>query len=364
MHGTKRADNQRFYHSLTNKIYLLIIIALATKDKLMFMDNMILICPNCATRYIVPDNAIGIDGRQVRCANCKHSWFQESTPIKIDEVEPPPATIAPKSMQSEPIKQTAPKEKAPTQAIAEPKIAEPKSLHDNGDTIPSVKSDENINKADNDRVDIKAAPVTKPQTPEAKGTKTPEPQAQKDINKDNLFSDSRLNQPHETGPSHNEYREALAPPPPAPFDHEPPFKPRRNPAKLWTMAALAFAIIIAIIAGALWYSGALQGSLATQTTTSRLEITLGENNEINETVDGRRFFIASGTIINPTNDTLKVPDMIATLLDNDEREIYSWEIPAPVDELEAGGSIEFSGAARDNVPRAASSVAVAWKGTQ
>lgn len=337
----------------------------------MFMEHMILICPNCATRYVVPDNAIGIDGRQVRCANCKHSWFQESTPIKIDEVEAAPATIAPKSVQSEPSKQATPKEKAPEPRAAEPKaaepqapapkIAEPKPPHANDDTIPSVKSDGNINRADNDGVDIETAPAVKPEIPEAKGTKIPEPQAQKDINKDNLFSDDRLNQSHETGPSHNEYREALAPPPPAPFDHEPPFKPRRNPAKLWTMAALAFAIIIAIIAGALWYSGALQGSLSTQTTTSRLEITLGENNEINETVDGRRFFIASGTIINPTNDTLKVPDMIATLLDNDEREIYSWEIPAPVDELEAGGSVDFSGAARDNVPRAASSVAVAWK---
>ena len=45
--------------------------------------RMILQCPECNTRYLVPDSVIGADGRTVRCAQCRHSWFQDAAPLDL-----------------------------------------------------------------------------------------------------------------------------------------------------------------------------------------------------------------------------------------------------------------------------------------
>ena len=128
---------------------------------------MLLICPSCRTRYVVPDAAIGIGGRQVRCASCKHSWYQAAGELELTGGNGMGSGAAPASRV--PIEEPAP------------------------------------------------PPITPP----------------------------RYDQ-------HDDERRSS-------FAHEPPFRPRRNPAKIWTIAAVVFALLIAASVFAVWQSGWLKG---------------------------------------------------------------------------------------------------------
>lgn len=64
---------------------------------------MILTCPQCGTRYEVPDSAIGADGRTVRCASCKHSWFEPSPGAASEAPVPVAATLEAPASVAEPI---------------------------------------------------------------------------------------------------------------------------------------------------------------------------------------------------------------------------------------------------------------------
>lgn len=74
---------------------------------------MILECTQCGSRYLVADSAIGADGRTVRCANCRHSWFQPPALLDLSAAErvaapmAPPAEPSPVSPSPAPIARAA-----------------------------------------------------------------------------------------------------------------------------------------------------------------------------------------------------------------------------------------------------------------
>ena len=51
---------------------------------------MLLVCPKCKANYEIPLHAVPIGGREVKCADCGHSWFQTRTKKSNDDklIEP------------------------------------------------------------------------------------------------------------------------------------------------------------------------------------------------------------------------------------------------------------------------------------
>ena len=290
---------------------------------------MLLICPECRTRYVVPDSAIGANGRQVRCANCRHSWFQSG--IESPPAPPAPSIVAPPTA-AEPAQDDAVSnetDESPSVAPSVAAAAEPmqEDVPAEADAAPGFASF-----ADEPAVTAKEAP----ELPQRFTTPAPAP-----VHEPVVYADP---EPVETRSQ---------------FAREPLFRPRRNPAKLWTYAAIAFAILVTGLGAATWYFGWLDNSFGSSIGEPDLKIVLHDNLELGRDADGSPYFIASGSIVNPTAQTQRVPELLVTLKDASGRPVYSWTMKAPVRTLAPGAKADFSQLRRD-VPLAASRISVGW----
>ncbi len=266
---------------------------------------MIIACPACATKYVVPDSAIGVDGRTVRCAKCRHSWFQDGPELAL---RPPVAQVeAP----------AAPPPPEESQILAEP-VAEPE--------LP-VDSEPD------------ADPIPPP------------------LHRDEDFVQSPA------------YSEPIAEPYPdeqSSFAHEPPFRPRRNPAKMWTMAAILFAVMsMGVIGATAWYGLPDWVPLARPTfAEDQAGLVLdfpAKRQERRQLPDGSYYFSVNGTITNVGRKERSVPSVLVVLRGARDRIVYSRELVPPQRVLAPGESVDLNEALTD-VPRSARIVAeIGWK---
>lgn len=48
---------------------------------------MIITCPECNARFVLPEKALGAEGRTVRCGKCRHTWHKSPTQHTPDDIK-------------------------------------------------------------------------------------------------------------------------------------------------------------------------------------------------------------------------------------------------------------------------------------
>lgn len=278
---------------------------------------MIIACPACSTRYVVPDRAIGIEGRTVRCAKCRHSWFQEGAPAD----EPPPQE------ERAPAPEPAPQ---PEAEAAGEQAAEPaRAMAPEPEPAPVA-------------VAVPEAPVGQAPAPFADHEPPVPPQLYQDEGVARYTDEERSS-----------------------FDFEPPFKPRRNRARLWLVAALLFALTALGAVAAVGLYGLPDWAPLSRPTFAEAQPDLmldfpPKKQDRRALPNGTEYFGASGSITNVGQSRRAVPTILIVLRDRRDRIVYSWEVVPPKRQLAPGETITINEAVTD-VPKSAVAAEIGWK---
>ena len=149
------------------------------------------------------------------------------------------------------------------------------------------------------------------------------------------------------------------------FDFEPPFRPRRNRLRMWTIAAVLFAVVSLGAVAAVARYGLPDWMPLARTTFAEaqpdLVLDFPPNRQDRRTLsNGTEFFGASGTVTNVGQMRRAVPTILIVLRDARERIVYSYEVAPPKRVLAPGESMTVNEAMTD-VPRSARIVEIGWK---
>lgn len=255
---------------------------------------MILTCPSCGTQYVVKDGAIPPDGRQVRCASCKHSWHQDPEARSMEEDQPSPVQAA-----ETPVDETASQERVETSFTSGPPRGEEEEVQ-----LPQPPSEpRQLEQQDDQGVETGWFPP-------------PEPEQEEE----------------DFGPFSQREEEA---------------EPRKSPLG----KILAVVLLVAALAAAFWFLAPpeLKSRLGiAQAADSQLQLML-THSQRQELASGNVLLAVAGRVINPTDADLPVPPIQAELRRTSGQVVYTWTIAPPAQSLPPGGRAAFN-SAEVNVP--------------
>ena len=311
---------------------------------------MIIACPACATRYVVPDSSIGVDGRTVRCAKCRHSWFQDGPELAVP-LEP--TAFAPAQAEPAAPAQTAPPVVEPVAPVAEP---EPSVAEADADEAAPSAPEPEVTDWDQQEPARWSEPAEVVSAPTAEPEPAPEPPIS--------FAEDEL-PPPPPGAAPLSADEPEADDGYSRFAHEPLFRPRRNPARMWTIAAMLFAVVALGAVGATAWFGL--PSWVPFAHPMFAEEQPGLKLDFPAKMQGQRplsdqtwFFEANGTVTNVSQSARSVPTILAVLKDARGRIVFNADLHSPKRVLAPGESVSIN-EALVSVPKAAVRAEYGWK---
>lgn len=284
---------------------------------------MIIACPACSTRYVVPDAAIGVEGRTVRCAKCKNSWFQDGPELELTGADELPATPAAAPPKPKPDREAPEEAEAPVPHVEE---SEQEPAPESPEPAPAVNDE-----AEEGDETAEGALEGPPPVPDVAHRPPPLPEPDSDYSA---------------------------------FDPEPPFRPRRNPLKVWTAAAAVFALLAVATIAAVSYYGLPKWVPVSQPTFGLdqpdLVLEFPPDQQDRRTLPNESIlFAVSGSITNVGRETRSVPNVLIVLYDDRESRVFSWQVVPPVSELAPGESVTINEAISD-VPKRARFAEIGW----
>lgn len=309
---------------------------------------MIIACPACGTKYVVPDDALGIGGRTVRCAKCKHSWFQEG----------PDPGLPPRPLESA----------APVGEEGSATGAGPPQGEDGDTPPPPPPSDLEEQPAES------GAPTAPPPSPavipvrkrsaptfaearQGDGGSTPLPDAAITPPPFYRASDQPATSRRRTTGLPREREDTS-------YDYQQGSRPRRNHLRLLTAAAATFAALAVLAIAAIqlyglpsWFPGN-SPLFAAEEADLTMDFPDGRN-QTRALPTGDEFLAVSGTIANTGRETRSVPPILLVLRDERNRVVYSQEIAPPAPELAPGETREVNEAIAD-IPQSAVAAEFGW----